>query len=248
MRRRLPRSSHFVLKEWLPAHPQGVLRLLSLPCSTGEEAYSIAMALLDAGVPAGRFEVDAVDVSARALERARQAIYGKNSFRARELGFRDRHFKAVAKGHQLNEAVCRQVRFQSGNLTDDSLLPGLEIYDVIFCRNLLIYFDQASQRRAVKVLLRLLKTEGLLFVGPSETALMTGHDFASLKIPLAFAFRKTGDVKHHPQAARARPRARAIPPTSHRAPDPEPAPPAPRAPGHGRHRRGPPVRRSGAAG
>src|ERR1700674_835338 len=67
-------------EEWLPRHARA-LRLLSLPCSTGEEPYSMAMALLDGGFPVDRFRVDAVDVSTRALEHARHGIYGKNSFR-----------------------------------------------------------------------------------------------------------------------------------------------------------------------
>lgn len=66
--------------EWLPTHSEGVLSLLSLPCSTGEEPYSIAMALLDARVSANRFRVDAVDISARNLALGMRAVYGKNSF------------------------------------------------------------------------------------------------------------------------------------------------------------------------
>ena len=183
--------AQLALREWLPAHPEGVLRLLSLPCSSGEEAYSMAMALLDAGFPAGRFYIDAVDVSTLALARAKNAVYGRNSFRSRDLSFRDRHFKQAKDGYHLAETVRRQVRFQSGNVIDDGLLPGLEIYDAIFCRNLLIYFDRPTQDHVVKVLLRLLKEEGVVFVGPSEAALLANHKFASLKVPLAFAFRKT---------------------------------------------------------
>lgn len=67
-----------VREEWLPSHPEGVLRLLSLPCSTGEEPNSIAMALLDAGFPANRFDIDAIDISARALARAQLGLYGRN--------------------------------------------------------------------------------------------------------------------------------------------------------------------------
>src|SRR5436190_14625947 len=73
-----------VLDAWLPAHPTAPLRLLSLPCSSGEEPYSVAMALLDAGVPNGRFQIDGADISGRALERARQGIYRKNSFRGED--------------------------------------------------------------------------------------------------------------------------------------------------------------------
>jgi chemotaxis protein methyltransferase WspC len=180
--------------EWLPAHPEGILQLLSLPCSSGEEPYSMAMTLLDAGFPANRFRVDALDISKRALARARSAVYGKNSFRGADLGFRDRYFEATAHGHRLSETVRQQVQFHQGNLFAAGVLPGVEIYDVIFCRNLLIYFDRPTQDRAIKVLERLLTAKGLLFVAPSETGLVLSHDFVSAKVPLAFAFRKAGVV------------------------------------------------------
>src|SRR5471032_983185 len=64
-------------EEWLPSHREGALALLSLPCSTGEEPYSMAMALLDADVPANRFRVDAVDISTRSLAQGLHAVYGK---------------------------------------------------------------------------------------------------------------------------------------------------------------------------
>jgi chemotaxis protein methyltransferase WspC len=69
------------LPEWLRTHPHGVFRLLSIPCATGEEPYSLAMALFDANLPAARFQIDAFDVSERALESARRAVYGRRSFR-----------------------------------------------------------------------------------------------------------------------------------------------------------------------
>ena len=69
-------------------------------------------------------------------------------------------------------------------------MPGATIYDMIFCRNLLTYFDRVTQDNTVSVLQRLLKAKGALFVGPSETGLILSHDFVSAKVPLAFAFRK----------------------------------------------------------
>lgn len=172
-------------------HPQtqGVLRLLSVPCATGEEPYSMAMAMLDAGFPSSALRIDAVDISIRALARAQGAVYGRNSFRGSDLAFRDRHFVATAGGHSPADAVRRSVQFRHGNLLD-GLVAGADLYDVIFCRNVLIYFDRATQDRALAVLNRLLVPRGWLFVGPSETALLSDHGFISAKLPLAFAFRK----------------------------------------------------------
>lgn len=188
--------ARMVRDEWLPTHAEGVLRLLTLPSSTGEEPYSIAMALLDAGVPANRFRLHAVDISARALALAERAVYGNNSFRGNELEFRGRHFEATPAGYRLSPIVRQQVNFERSNLLAADLLPGVEIYDVIFCRNLLIYFDRRTQERAIKVLERLLASNGVLFVAPSETGLLLSHDFVSARVPLAFAFRKPGVVAH----------------------------------------------------
>jgi chemotaxis protein methyltransferase WspC len=178
-------------EEWQAGPADRVLSVLSLPCSTGEEPYSLAMALLDAAIPAGRFRVDAVDISARALAWAGRAVYGKNSFRGQDLAFRDRHFEHTAEGHRVNEVVRRQVHFQPGNLFATDLLPGAGLYDAIFCRNVLIYFDRDTQDRAIRVITRLLKINALLFVAPAETGLPSSHGFASVNLPLAFGFRRT---------------------------------------------------------
>jgi chemotaxis protein methyltransferase WspC len=179
-------------EDWLPACPEGTMRLLSLPCSSGEEPYSMAMALLDTGFPVNRCRIDAIDISAEALTHARRALYGKNSFRGAELAFRDRYFETTPLGSRLSDVVRRQVHFQQGNVFAGDFLPGEEIYDIIFCRNLLIYFDRASQDRAVGVLQRLLKPKGVLFLGPSEGGLILDHGFVSSKVLLAFAFRRSG--------------------------------------------------------
>src|SRR5262245_35468652 len=92
------------------------LRLLSVPSSTGEEPYSMAMALLDAGVPSARFQVDAMDVSLHALERATAAVYGRNSFRGSGTVGREHHFETAAGGRRVCQRVRRQVRFHHGNL------------------------------------------------------------------------------------------------------------------------------------
>lgn len=182
--------ARIVQEDWPASRAQSPLRLLSLPSSTGEEAYSIVMALFDAGLTANRFRVDAIDISRRALAQAERAVYGKNSFRGNKLDFRERYFEATAQGYRLSDGVRRQVQFQLGNLFAADFLPDVESYDFVFCRNLLIYFDRATQDRAIKILERLLRPQGVLFVAPSETGLLLSHDFISANMPLAFAFRK----------------------------------------------------------
>jgi chemotaxis protein methyltransferase WspC len=185
----------FVREEWLPTHADGCLRLLSLPCSTGEEPYSMAMALLDAHVPPSRFRIDAIDICGRSLAHARRGVYGKGSFRGDVAAYRERHFKPVAEGHSLCAAVRQQVNFQQGNLLHVGVLPGADIYDVIFCRNLLIYFDRETQDQAVSVLVRLLMPTGMLFAGSSESGVFVSHPLSPAKVPMAFAFRKGRSVE-----------------------------------------------------
>jgi chemotaxis protein methyltransferase WspC len=169
------------------------VRILSLPCATGEEPYSLTMALLDAGVSPTRFMTDAADLSPRALERAQRAVYGKNSFRGPALEFRDRHFAPAGDAFQLHDRIRERVTFQRGNLLDEQFLARSAPYDFIFCRNLLIYFDRATQARALQKLHRLLTPRGVLFVGPAEMPLVSDYGFAPAGFPLAFASRKAGE-------------------------------------------------------
>lgn len=171
------------------------LRILSLPCSTGEEPYSIAMALLDAGLKPHQFKVDGMDVSPLSVEKARRALYGKNSFRGQDLDYRDRHFSAEQDGHRVNETVREQVRLQVGNVLDPTLLATEPAFDFVFCRNLLIYFDQPTQQQVFEVLKRLTHVEGVLFIGPAEGSLLGRLGMRSIGIAQSFAFSR----QSHPQ-------------------------------------------------
>ena len=211
-----------------PARPTSVLRVLSLPCSSGEEPYSIAMALLDAGVPASRFQIDALDISERVVQFARRGLYGRNSFRGDALDYRDRYFTETGDGHQLSAQVMERVRFQSGNLFDAGLLAHAPAYDFVFCRNLLIYFDQATQERAVQVLRRHTREDGVLFVGPAETSLLTARRLPPVAMPHCFAFLARPRPDAAPAAASLfKPAALPAQPASR---VPAPRPPAPLRP------------------
>jgi len=164
------------------------LRILSLPCSTGEEPYSIAMALLDAGLKPHQFKVEGMDVSPLSVEKARRAVYGKNSFRGQDIAFRERHFSAEDDGYKLSERVLEQVRLQVANLLDPTLLANEPPYDFVFCRNLLIYFDQPTQQQVFEVLKRLTHVDGVLFIGPAEGSLLGRLGMRSIGIAQSFAF------------------------------------------------------------
>ncbi|HXZ07739.1 MAG TPA: CheR family methyltransferase, partial [Paraburkholderia sp.] len=92
------------------------LRVLSLPCSTGEEPYTIAMTLLDAGIDAAHFRIDAMDISERSLAFAQKAVYGRNSFRGSAFPFRDAHFTRTEDGWRLAPRIAESVRFSQANL------------------------------------------------------------------------------------------------------------------------------------
>ncbi len=174
------------------------LRILSLPCSTGEEPYSIAMALLDAGLKPHQFKVDGMDVSPLSVEKAKRAVYGKNSFRGQDIAFRERHFSAEDEGYRLSERVLEQVRLQVGNLLDPALLAGEAPYDFVFCRNLLIYFDQPTQQQVFEVLKRLTHVDGVLFIGPAEGSLLGRFGMRSIGIPQSFAFSRQSAPEPEP--------------------------------------------------
>ena len=189
------------------------LRILSLPCSTGEEPYSIAMALFDAGLVGHQFKVEALDVSPLSVARAQSALYGKNSFRGQQIGFRERYFTSVNDSYQLSERVHEQVTFQVGNLLDPTLLSHHLPYDFVFCRNLLIYFDLKTQHQALDILKRLTRDDGALFIGPAEGSLLGRLGMRSMGAPQSFAFCHS----HEPVPV-------ARPPLAESRPLPKPAP------------------------
>lgn len=170
------------------------LRLLSAPCATGEEPYSITMALFDAGLSAEQFTIDALDISPPLITRAQLGLYGKNSFRGEQLAYRQRHFQETSEGYQLSSKICQQVQFRTANLLNPSTLNSEQCYDFVFCRNVLIYFDVPTQEAVLKNLLNLKHKTGFLFVGPAEASLLSRHGLQAVAMPLSFAFQQNSSV------------------------------------------------------
>ncbi len=203
---------------WLPAHPGQVLRVLSAPCSSGEEPYSIAMTLLEAGIPAEGFVLDAADISRRALAAAKRAVYGRGSFRQPLAEAREVFFHAASRGRRLAEAVTRTVRFRRANLAAPDFFAGEAPYDIIFCRNILIYLTAEARQLLLANLDRLLAPDGLLFTGHAEVGILQLQSFDAVRHPRAFVCRRKA------AAARTAPRPRpAVPLPAAAVPVPPPA-------------------------
>ncbi|QYG09115.1 protein-glutamate O-methyltransferase CheR [Janthinobacterium sp. PAMC25594] len=166
-------------------------RILSIPCAGGEEPYSMAMALRDGGVPKQAFSIDAYDLSPGCIERAQAGVYGRNAFRAQDVAFRERYFTHVAdEAYRLIEALREQVTFRQGNLLQFDTATYSRHYDVIFCRNLLIYFDKPTTRAAIANLSALLADDGMLLAGYAEVPSFCQNGFATLQFRQAFALKK----------------------------------------------------------
>lgn len=197
-----------VVDTWGPAHPGGTYRVLSVPCSTGEEPYSLAMAFALAGWSLEQLRIDAVDISRENLGRSLDGVYGRNAFRGGDLAFRERFMTAAGVDMwRVADRVRTPVNFAQGNVLADDFSFGRLPYDAIFCRNLLIYFDRASQARAIRTLDRLLSPEGWIAVGPAEPVLLFEHGYAALRVSSAFLLHRAPAPDAAPPATPHRPAA-----------------------------------------
>ena len=166
-------------------------RILTVPCSTGEEPYSLALALAEHSVPPTGWQIEAVDLSERQLARARHGCYREISFRQTPSEIRQRYFRAAAGGWELDPTIRAQVQFQQGNLLDPQFLSGEPPFDLIFCRNLLIYLHPAARREALNRIEQLLAPEGWLCTGHAEPLEFVDPRFRRIGPPGTFLYRRT---------------------------------------------------------
>jgi len=146
------------------------LRILSAGCSSGEEAYTIAM-LLNA-IPELKdwhIEVIGADISQKVLQQARSAVYGKPSFRATDEKDLQRFFVQQDDGYKVNSTIRGFVTFSHLNLFDTHYLELLGSFDLIFCRNVIIYFDMAARKRVIESFYLALHDGGFLLLGHAES-------------------------------------------------------------------------------
>ncbi|MEE8320387.1 MAG: CheR family methyltransferase [Gammaproteobacteria bacterium] len=185
--------ARFVKEEWLPSAPDRSLKILSLPCATGEEPYSIAITLIEAGLVPSQLKIDAFDISERNISRCKIASYSNNSFRSVDPAIQNRFFTRRENGYFLDILIKAMVNFDKASMLDPGFIHTRPSYDIVFCRNLLIYFDRNTQAFAMNVLDKLLKPTGLLFVGHAETGIFIDKWYVSQRYPKSFIIRKAID-------------------------------------------------------
>jgi len=169
------------------------IRIWSIPSSTGEEPYSIAIYLLEYWPLIDKVDVEIVssDIDSKVLERCRQGIYGKRSVQHLSKSLLKKYFTPLANGsYQICQDLRESVRFTQVNLSDASQARAYRGFDLIFCRNLLIYFDDASRRQAAEVFYDALNPGGFIFLGHSESMSRISSLFKVRKFPKAMAYQR----------------------------------------------------------
>lgn len=193
-------QSFAVLTDFLERLRTGIassVRMLSVACATGEEPYGMAMAALHAGWPADQVSIEAFDRSREALRRAGAGEYGAFSIRTEVPAWALEHLHRNGEKLVVDPMVRKLVRFtQADALEMNTLSPGAD-FDVIFCRNLLIYLNIEARGRLLGSLCRSLRLGGLLLVGHAETALCTHAPLQHLGVPHSFAFARVERAPVH---------------------------------------------------
>jgi chemotaxis protein methyltransferase CheR len=165
---------------------------LSVGCSTGEEALTLAMIVYDSGQFFWGWDVKIVglDVDPEALAKARRGLYHQNSFRAMTAAATERHFVNGATGMQAKDVLRRMVSLRQGNLLDPQSFEGIAPVDVIFCRNVLIYFSDATTLRAVRQFYDSLLPGGYLFLGHAESLGRVTTEFVPIRFQGSIVYQK----------------------------------------------------------
>src|SRR5206468_2063397 len=154
------------------------LTVWSAGCATGEEVYTIAMLLIESGQFVGwDLHVIGSDISRRVLQTAKEGVYGPSSFRAADAALVKRYFVEAGGKRRVRDNVRDLVSFRHSNLVDPDSTAELGTVDVVFCRNVLIYFAPAARQRLIDALHRQLAPGGYLLLGHSESLAMLRNDF-----------------------------------------------------------------------
>jgi chemotaxis protein methyltransferase CheR len=183
-----------LLRERLRVKPPGeAVRIWSMPCSTGEEPYSIAMWLLENWPQVDSHDVEIVgsDIDTDVLTAAREGIFGKRALMRLTPALIDKYFVRLDEDRwQILDDLRSSVRFTTANIVERSQMRPYGLFDVIFCRNVLIYFDDASRRVAAENLYENLAPGGYICLGHTESMSRISPLFEVCRFADAIVYRR----------------------------------------------------------
>jgi len=168
------------------------IRIWVIPSSTGEEPYSIAIYLLERwpGINDWDVEIIASDIDTRVLVRARQGLYSLRSVQHLPARYLQRYFQCRADGYQIRDDLRESVEFTRVNLSERADTRSYRDFDVIFCRNLLIYFDDVSRKAATETFYDALRPGGFVCLGHSESMSRSSSLYKVRKFPEAIVYQR----------------------------------------------------------
>ncbi len=172
---------------------KNVVRLWSAACSSGEEAYTLALILNErfkARFPQVRFDIVGTDINTEVLARAEEAVYSAYAIRNVPPAYLANYFKKENDQYHLSPEIKKMVRFRRLNLFDRTEMLGMSGIDVVFCANVLIYFDRESKSQAVTSIYNSMNPEGCFFLGYSENLYGIEHGFAPLRMDGIMIYRR----------------------------------------------------------
>ncbi len=147
---------------------KNTIKILSAPCASGEEPYSLLIAMLQENINLENIQIYAIDINTLEIEKAKKGIFTHRRLHKLSPELQDKYFTALENGeYQIHANLQRHVHFKQMNLFD-SFPREYTDFDVIFSRNMLIYFDQNAQEQAEKIFYTMLKEGGVLFVGHAD--------------------------------------------------------------------------------
>jgi chemotaxis protein methyltransferase CheR len=173
--------------------PDGGLKIWSAGCSTGEEPYTLAILMLELNAAMGRprpFTIFGTDISTKALESAKRGIFNQYSVRNTDKGVLHKYFTEKKGLHVVNDAVKSQVTLDFLNLMDSDSYRKYRQMDMIFCRNVLIYFDEKAKKKVIENFYESLKPKGYLTIGHAESLHNISRGFKPLIFPGTIAYQK----------------------------------------------------------
>lgn len=181
-----------LIPAWQKERPGQLIRVWHAACASGEEPYSLAMALHENQCfDKGPIEIIGTDFDSESLRMAREAQYRERAFRSLPQELRQKYFSGHENGRaQLVERIRSAVKFSYLNLVDPDTMALMNDFDIIFCRNVFIYFNDATIARVSDQFFRALKNPGFLFLGAAESLLRINTRFQLTEMSRCFVYLK----------------------------------------------------------